>query len=89
MSASTDRTIKLWDLETKQLIRDVGIHKDMARTALFLPDGKRALTAGDEGEIVLRSIADGAILHVFSATQHGGANKVALDQRRQTGRERP
>jgi WD40 repeat protein len=78
MSASTDRTIKLWDLETKQLIRDVGIHKDMARTALFLPDGKRALTAGDEGEIVLRNIADGAILHVFSAAQHGGANKVAL-----------
>ncbi|TIS60951.1 MAG: WD40 repeat domain-containing protein, partial [Mesorhizobium sp.] len=41
MSASTDRTIKLWDIDGKRLIRTLGIHKDMARTALFLPDGAR------------------------------------------------
>jgi WD40 repeat protein len=78
MSASTDRTIKLWDIDGNRLIRDVGAHKDMTRSALFLPDGARALTAGDDGEIVLRSLADGAVLHVFSATEHGGANKLAL-----------
>jgi len=78
MTASTDRMIKLWDLDNRTLIRDVGAHKDMARTALFLPDGARALTAGDDGEVVLRNLADGAVLHVFSATQHGGANEVEL-----------
>jgi hypothetical protein len=78
MSASTDRTIKLWDLDGKRLAKTLGVHKDMARTALFLPDGKRALTAGDDGEIVLRSIEDGAVLHVFSAGENGGANKLAL-----------
>lgn len=78
MSASTDHTIKLWDIEGKRLIRTLGSHKDMARTALFLPDGKSALTAGDDGEVVLRSVADGAVLHVFSAPEHGGANKLAL-----------
>ena len=36
LSASTDHTIKLWDLDGKRLIRDLGIHKDMARSALFL-----------------------------------------------------
>ena len=36
------------------------------------------LTAGDDGEIVLRSVADGAVLHVFSASDHGGANKLAV-----------
>lgn len=80
VSASTDRTIKLWDIDGKRLIRDLGQHKDMARTALFLPDGARALTAGDDGEIVLRSLADGTVLHVFSATEHGGANKLALSR---------
>ena len=80
LSASTDHTIKLWDIDGKRLIRNVGQHKDMARSALFLPDGERALTAGDDGEIVLRSLADGAVLHVFSAVQHGGANKLALAQ---------
>ena len=78
LSASIDRTIKLWDIDGKRLIRTLGAHKDMARTALFLPDGARALTAGDDGEIVLRSLADGAVLHVFSAGENGRANKLAL-----------
>jgi hypothetical protein len=78
MSASTDRTVKLWDIAGKRLVRDLGVHKDMARTALFLPDGERALTCGDDGEIVLRNLEDGAVLHVFSGGEHGGANKVAV-----------
>ncbi|RWN64940.1 MAG: WD40 repeat domain-containing protein [Mesorhizobium sp.] len=78
LSASTDRTIKLWDIEGKRLIRTLGVHKDMARTALFLPDGARALTAGDDGEIVLRQLSDGAVLHVFSSGQNGGVNKLAI-----------
>lgn len=78
LSASTDKTIKLWDIEEKRLIRDLGVHKEMARTALFMPDGIHALTAGDDGEIVLRSLADGAVLHIFSAGQNGGANKLAI-----------
>lgn len=78
MSASTDRTIKLWDVDGKRLIRTLGVHKDMARTALFLPDGARALTAGDDGEIVLRQLSDGAVLHVFSSGQNGGVNKLAI-----------
>ncbi|MBZ9763180.1 hypothetical protein LB553_20165 [Mesorhizobium sp. CA8] len=40
LSASTDRMIKLWDIDGKRLIRDLGQHKDMARTALFMPDGR-------------------------------------------------
>jgi len=44
MSASTDRVIKLWDIGGKQLIRNLGVHKDMARTALYMPDGVSALT---------------------------------------------
>ena len=55
----------------------------MARTALFLPDGVRVLTAGDDGEIVLSSLADGAVLHVFSAGENGGVNKLAIVPGRQ------
>lgn len=78
LSASTDNDIKLWDIDGRRLIRKVGAHKDMARTALFLPDGKSVLTSGDDGEVVLRNLADGAVLHVFSAVEHGRANKVGL-----------
>ncbi|TGR36463.1 WD40 repeat domain-containing protein, partial [Mesorhizobium sp. M1C.F.Ca.ET.195.01.1.1] len=78
MSASTDRTIKLWDIGGKHLIRNLGVHKDMARTALYMPDGISALTAGDDGEIVQRKLADGAVLHVFQSGQNGGVNKLAI-----------
>ncbi|WP_164548738.1 WD40 repeat domain-containing protein [Mesorhizobium sp. M7D.F.Ca.US.005.01.1.1] len=78
MSASTDHTIKLWDMAGKHLIRNLGVHKDMARTALFMPDGVSALTAGDDGEIVQRKLSDGAVLHVFSSGGNGGVNKLAI-----------
>jgi dipeptidyl aminopeptidase/acylaminoacyl peptidase len=78
LSTSTDRVIKLWDIDGKHLIRDLGVHKDMARTALFMPDGLHALTAGDDGEIVLRTLADGRVLHVFAAGENGGARKLAI-----------
>ncbi|WP_263485750.1 WD40 repeat domain-containing protein [Mesorhizobium sp. CO1-1-11] len=78
MSASTDHTIKLWDMGGKHLMRNLGVHKDMARTALYMPDGTSALTAGDDGEIVQRKLADGAVLHVFQSGQNGGVNKLAI-----------
>lgn len=78
LSASTDHTIKLWDIGGKRLIRTLGVHKDMARTALFMPDGVSALTAGDDGEIVQRQLSDGAVLHVFSSGGNGGVNKLAV-----------
>jgi WD40 repeat protein len=78
LSTSTDKTIKLWDLPGERLIRTVASHSDMARVAEFLPDGERIVTAGDDGDIVLRSLADGAPLHVFSTRDHGGVNKIAV-----------
>lgn len=78
LSTSTDRTIKLWDLAARTLTKTVASHSDMARVAVFLPDGERIVTAGDDGEIVMRNLSDGAPLHVFSTKDHGGVNKIAI-----------
>ncbi|PDQ18509.1 transcriptional regulator [Mesorhizobium sanjuanii] len=78
LSASTDHTIKLWDVGGKRLIRTLGVHKDMARTALFMPDRVSALTAGDDSELVQRQLSDGTVLHVFSSGGNGGVNKLAI-----------
>lgn len=78
LSASTDKTIKLWSIPDRKLVRTVASHPDMVRSAIFLPDGARIVTAGDDGEIVVRNLADGAPLHVFSAKDHGGVNKIAI-----------
>lgn len=78
LSASTDTTIKLWDLSTGRLVRDVGAHPGMARAALYLPDGRHALTSGDEGTVILHDIETGAPLHTFEAADQGSSRKIAV-----------
>jgi hypothetical protein len=77
-SASIDRSIKLWDARDLSFIRDLGEQGDMARSAIFMPDGERLLTAGDDGVIMVRSVADGRVLHVLSTKDHGGVREVSL-----------
>lgn len=78
LSAGIDHAIKLWDLGEARLRRNLGAHKDMARAALFMPDGLHALTAGDDGEIVLRALEDGTVVHVFAAPALGAASTIAI-----------
>ena len=78
VSSGIDHAIKLWDTGTQKLVRDLGAHKDMARAAQFTPDGTSVMSAGDDGELVMWDIADGSVLHVFAAPEHGRANGVAI-----------
>lgn len=45
LSASSDRTGKLWDTRTGQLIYTLAGHTDFLTAATFSPDGRRILTA--------------------------------------------
>ena len=78
LSASIDQSIKLWDLAGETPPRDIGRHNAMARVALFRPGRDEALTAADDGEIVLRALDDGAVLHVFSAPGEGSVRGLAM-----------
>ncbi len=78
LSASTDRTIKLWDLASGDEVRDVGRHDDMARTALFVPGGKQVLSAADDGSIATWSLAEGKLEHTFDAKEYGGVRGLAV-----------
>jgi WD40 repeat protein len=44
LTASSDKTAKLWDLEGK-LLADLEGHKGSVYSAMFSPDGTRILTA--------------------------------------------
>lgn len=78
VSASIDRSIKLWDLGSGLPLRDVGRHDDMARAALFLPGGTRVLSAGDDGMIATWSLADGRMEQAFEAREHGSVRSLAV-----------
>jgi hypothetical protein len=77
LSAGSDHRVKLWDIADTRVSRDLGVHRGIVRAVHVLPDGT-ALSAGDDGLIVLRALKDGEVLHVFEAPEHGGVRALAV-----------
>jgi WD40 repeat protein len=50
-SASADFTVKLWDIQTGELLQTFTGHFGEVRAVVFSPDGKLLATGGDDLEI--------------------------------------
>ncbi|OQX30127.1 MAG: hypothetical protein B0D92_00100, partial [Spirochaeta sp. LUC14_002_19_P3] len=48
ITASADRTARIWDAHSGKLIRELRGHKDRVRSAAFSTDGERIITASDD-----------------------------------------
>jgi WD40 repeat protein/DNA-binding SARP family transcriptional activator len=71
VTASNDKTARLWSLETgEELVRFVG-HADLIKVALFFPDGRRVLTGSADGTVRIWDVDTGNELHRFP--DHDGA----------------
>jgi WD40 repeat protein/serine/threonine protein kinase len=66
LSAGDDNSMKLWDTQTKQCIREFQGHSSRVNSACFAPDGKTALSGSDDGDVRLWNVASGECLHVFA-----------------------
>ena len=53
MSASSDRTVRLWDAATGECLRDFGGHTDEVFAAVFHPEGTRIASAGRDRAVWL------------------------------------
>ena len=60
ISASDDRTLKVWDLHGGQLERTMVGHSDAIRAVAVLPDGRRAISASDDHTIRVWDLASGS-----------------------------
>jgi WD40 repeat protein len=70
-SAESDRTIKLWDLETHTQGQTFEGHAGRVIGIAFSPDGRRLASSDEEGEVRLWEVAEGR--NVFNVQGSSGA----------------
>ncbi|MGD9977558.1 MAG: caspase family protein [Bacteroidales bacterium] len=66
LSASTDNTLKLWEVNTGKCIRTFTGHTNVVGTKAFSPDGRLALSGSDDKTIKLWDINTGNCLKTFT-----------------------
>jgi WD40 repeat protein len=65
LSASVDKTLRLWDVASGELLRTFMGHRDMINSCAFSPDGRLALSASRDNAVRLWDVASGECLRVF------------------------
>jgi WD40 repeat protein len=55
LSASYDRTIKLWNIASRSLVESVEMHEDYWSRMVVTPDGRNMVSAGDSNGIKIWS----------------------------------
>jgi WD40 repeat protein len=83
LSASADRTLRLWNLETGTELRTLAGHTDAVTALALLPDGVHVLSASDDRTLKLWNLETGAELRTFRGhAERVTAVKVLADGKR-------
>jgi len=72
LSASGDRTVKLWNIKELSLVRDLQGHRSAVYSCAMSPDSKWALSGSVDGEIKVWNLRTGREVYSDEA-QHKGA----------------
>jgi hypothetical protein len=70
VTASNDRTARLWDADTAQEIAAFTTHADVVTSAAFSPDGKRLVTASHDRTVRLWDAETRTEIAVWKAHTH-------------------
>ena len=70
VTASDDRTAKIWDAQTGKLLAELAGHKAGVTSAAFSPDGSRIVTSGKDNVARVWDVASHRVLHVLEG--HAG-----------------
>ncbi|MEM6402977.1 MAG: hypothetical protein AAF757_22575, partial [Cyanobacteria bacterium P01_D01_bin.116] len=70
VSGSTDKTIKIWDLSKRQLIRNLTGHDASVVSVALSPDGEKIVSSACEGTIRIWSVDDGKCIRELAGHQN-------------------
>lgn len=66
VSGSVDKTVKIWEVATGNLLRTLSAHSQQVWSVATSPDGKMLVSAGGDNQINLWEISSGEQLHRIS-----------------------
>ncbi|WP_437657772.1 beta-propeller domain-containing protein [Sorangium sp. So ce1182] len=72
VSASRDRTLKVWDLGSGQVLRTLEGHAAWVVRAAVTSDGRRVVSASEDGVLKVWDLATGEVLHTLEGHPHPG-----------------
>ena len=70
VSGSTDKTIKIWDLHKRQLIRNLTGHDASVVSVAFSPDGEKIVSSACERTIRIWNVDDGKCIQELAGHQN-------------------
>jgi hypothetical protein len=83
VSASEDKTLKVWDLETGRELRTLKGHSDQVSGVAVSPDGRRAVSASSDKTLKVWDLETGRELHTLEGHfDHVNGVAVSPDGRR-------
>lgn len=65
VSASHDRTLRIWDLETGQLVRNLQGHTGSVQAVALMPDGHRAISVSHDRTLRVLDLETGQTLRTL------------------------
>ncbi len=68
VTASADKTVKLWNPETGANTKTLSGLTDHVFAAAISPDGKQVAAGSYDGEVRVWNVADGAVVKAFNAS---------------------
>ncbi|MGM0530475.1 MAG: OmpA family protein [Bacteroidota bacterium] len=75
LTVGDDHSLKLWDAKTGEYIRSLRFHADWVYDAVDSPDGKKIVSASDDGTAMIFSLENHGEQHRLSAN-YSGINKA-------------
>jgi WD40 repeat protein len=77
VSASNDQTLKVWDIETGEIVRTLDDHTGWVNAVAVTPDGRFVVLASGDGTLKMLDIETGEIVHTLVG-HIGSVNAVAV-----------
>jgi len=78
LSGSDDKTLRLWDVATGQLIRTFQGHSQSVNAVAFSPDGRHLLSASEDKTLKLWDARTGEVIRTFDGHDPGVPSSVAF-----------